>query len=345
MLRVINLNKIIVRRCCVMKRIFLILLIVFIASIFSCTPKSGKEYLIIGENLSDLTSKVTNFISDRFVEMHMENVGQDSNNNSLTDNINLLSSSLIGELHPVEQAFVNIVIGLNLIQAEIGAGGDGIVFRPDLTYPFMTGGIGHPFDDADGDGIPNYYDKDVDGDGIPNELDDDIDGDGIPNELDNDMDGDGIPNEGDPNPQGGNIYSEEYWKALDEAYDNYLDNGVRFFWVPTGLGLDQLEDIFDFFDLLDFADGIGDDSGPLPPHEVLTVNEAVEICDSLNMFMELILSEETIFFEFIENNAVDTLEISKDYLVISANGIDETTIVEEYAYEYIPEYQVMITEK
>lgn len=44
-------------------------------------------------------------------------------------------------------------------------------------------------DDADGDGVPNFF-EDFDGDG--DLTNDDIDGDGIPNYLDDDDDGDGI---------------------------------------------------------------------------------------------------------------------------------------------------------
>ena len=48
--------------------------------------------------------------------------------------------------------------------------------------------------DADGDGIPNYLDRDSDNDNIldANETDSDSDGDGIPNFLDEDSDGDGL---------------------------------------------------------------------------------------------------------------------------------------------------------
>jgi hypothetical protein len=47
--------------------------------------------------------------------------------------------------------------------------------------------------DSDGDGIPNFLDKDADGDGISDrkEGDEDTDGDHIPNFLDTDSDGDG----------------------------------------------------------------------------------------------------------------------------------------------------------
>ncbi len=52
-----------------------------------------------------------------------------------------------------------------------------------------------PTDDADGDGVVDYFDHDDDNDGIPDlvETDADFDGDGIPNDKDLDSDNDGIP--------------------------------------------------------------------------------------------------------------------------------------------------------
>ena len=49
-------------------------------------------------------------------------------------------------------------------------------------------------EDADGDSVPNLWDRDSDGDGIPDEIEgyEDIDGDGVPNFLDLDSDGDGL---------------------------------------------------------------------------------------------------------------------------------------------------------
>jgi hypothetical protein len=81
--------------------------------------------------------------------------------------------------------------------------------------------------DADGDGIPNWWDTDSDGDGIDDAEEGvaDPDGDGIPNYLDDDSDGDGIPDSEDPDPlhaddeAGSSPWDDASSGTASQAYD------------------------------------------------------------------------------------------------------------------------------
>lgn len=78
--------------------------------------------------------------------------------------------------------------------------------------------------DFDGDGVPNYKDRDSDGDGIPDSIEgaDDTDGDGHPNFLDLDSDGDGIPDNIEAQSTTGYIAPtgiDSDGDGIDNAYD------------------------------------------------------------------------------------------------------------------------------
>jgi len=106
--------------------------------------------------------------------------------------------------------------------------------------------------DADGDGIPDYWDLDDDGDGIPDAQEGwgDTDGDGIPDCRDSDSDNDGIPDaiEGDVDTDGDGIPD---FRDLDSDDDGIPDS-------IEGYGDTDGDGIPDFRDLDSDDDGIPD---------------------------------------------------------------------------------------
>lgn len=85
-------------------------------------------------------------------------------------------------------------IALDMNHLSDDSDGDGL---SDLVELNVVYSLGASFIDVDGDGIPNWWDRDSDGDGIPDSVESqaaeqDADGNGVPNHLDVDSDGDGI---------------------------------------------------------------------------------------------------------------------------------------------------------
>ncbi|MEZ4238412.1 MAG: hypothetical protein R3F59_20130, partial [Myxococcota bacterium] len=88
-----------------------------------------------------------------------------------------------------------------------------------------------PFDDRDGDGVPNGVedrngdgdpdDDDTDRDGVPDWLDPDDDGDGV-DTRDEDADGDGDPTDDDGDGDGLADYLDRFW-PIDKDHDGYVD--------------------------------------------------------------------------------------------------------------------------
>jgi len=152
---------------------------------FACNTPSDKVTVIQGSDLSDLTSKMVKFFDKEIIDKQLYEVDR---------------GVLFEGMTEVESLAVSISIGLLINSQSNGNIGGTVEKRPlylaldENGNPIWengkwkkVGGCAGPFDDRDGDGIPNAYDKDIDGDGTDNWLDDDIDGDNILNGDDSDM--------------------------------------------------------------------------------------------------------------------------------------------------------------
>ena len=126
-------------------------------------------------------------------------------------------------------------------------------------------------DDADGDGVPNWWDTDADGDGIDDSVEGtaDPDGDGIPAFLDEDSDGDGIPDSVEASATAGGPDSD----PDGDGIPSYLDTD------SDGDGIDDADEvgddpehpadtdgdgIWDYLDTDSDDDGIPDGEDPDP---------------------------------------------------------------------------------